>query len=605
MSSARFLRETQSVSAGSVILAHLFGLPPARNTAAPVEEIDLVAAAGIFLKTRIYRPVEPGTYPTLLMRVPYGFSGFGTVAEAFAEQGYNSIIQACRGTGGSTGEFDPLRNERADGLATLDWLKRQPWYDGRLGLSGPSYLGYAQWAICDALPETSAMAIQASSANFEPIVFPGESFSLQLWLSWLQIVQGLTDAPMTAGLQIAIGNIERVTYRAADKLPLINADTEVVGHKVPFWQRWFREAIDNPKFWAPLNQTKRMSKTTPPNHFVSGWYDLMLEGLLSDYQRLVALGHTPYLTIGNWHHITPELQVESVRATIPWMRAHLENDPSLLRVNPVRIEISGGIGWREFAQFPPPGITKGGLYLHEAGRLDSAPPEDGQPLNYTYDPAHPTPSVGGAYFAFSGAGPMDNRKLEARDDVLVFTSGALLEDVVVIGQVEVTLYAASSSANTDFFVRICDVSTTGTSTNISDAIMRIRPGEHEHDSSGVMKLSFTLHHCAHRFARGHKIRLQVSSGAHPRFARNLGTGEPIGTATRMVKQEQTVFSTASGADGVFRQPAPEPGHSADIVLTSRSTLTQSPVLQHGRARGQNGQEAQGRVALAYRRRGQR
>ena len=529
------------MSAGSVILARLFGLPAARNSAAPVEEFDLVAGPGVFLKTRIYRPAEPGIYPTLLMRVPYGFGGFGTVAEAFAEQGYNSIIQACRGTGGSTGEFDPLRHERADGLATLDWLKRQPWYDGRIGLSGPSYLGYAQWAICDALPETSAMAIQASSADFERIVFPGNSFSLQLWLSWLQIVQGLTEAPMTAGLQIAFGTIERQTFRAADNLPLIDADQEVVGHQVPFWRRWFHEAIDNPAFWKPLDQTGRMSASTPPNHFVSGWYDLMLDGLMSDYQRLVALGHVPYLTIGNWHHISSELQVESVRATIPWMRAHLEGDPSLLRVKPVRIEIGGGVGWREFDSFPPPGISKAGLYLHEAKRLDSAPPEDGQPLSYVYDPAHPTPSIGGAFFAFSGAGAVDQRRLEARDDVLVFTSGALLEDVTVIGQPQVTLYAASSSANTDFFVRVCDVSPSGTSTNITDTIQRVEPGAPQRDSNGVMKLELTLHHCAHRFARGHKIRLQVSSGAHPRFARNLGTGEPIGTATRMVKQEQMVF----------------------------------------------------------------
>ena len=529
------------MSATTAILTRLFGLPSARNFVNGYYETDIVSAPGVSLKTRLYQPAEPGYYPTLIMRVPYGFIGFAPVAEVFAEQGFNCVIQACRGTDASTGEFDPLRHEREDGLATLKWIESQPWYDGRIGLTGPSYLGYAQWAISDALAARSAMATSVSSAQFESIVFPGGSFALQLWLSWLQIVEGLTAAPMTAGLQIMIGDIERQTLRAANQLPLINGDVEVVGHPVPFWRRWFDEAIDNPDFWAPLDQRQHITATSPPNHFVSGWYDFMLDELMSDYQRLVSLGQTPYLTVGNWHHISPELQIEAVRATVPWMRAKLENDASLLRALPVRIEISGGGGWREFGSFPPPGITRAGLYLHESGLLDSAVPEDGQPIAYTYDPAIPTPSVGGAYFAFSGAGGVDNRRLEARDDVVTFTTGTLTADVTVVGQPQATLFVSSSSANTDFFVRLCDVSPSGLSTNICDKILRIRPGEQQTDSRGVMKIEMTLHHCAHRFARGHKMRLQVSSGAHPRFARNLGTGEPIGSATRMVAQHQAVF----------------------------------------------------------------
>lgn len=535
------------MSAASAILSGLCGLPPARNTAMPYEEFDLTTAPGVTLKTRIYRPAEPAIYPTLLIRVPYGFIGFATVAEAYAEQGFNCVIQACRGTGGSTGEFDPLRHERDDGLALLAWLSQQPWYDGRLGLTGPSYLGYAQWAICDALPAHSAMATQVSSAEFETVVFPGGSFALQLWLSWLQVVLGLTEAPMTASLQIMVGDIERTTLKAADALPLVDGDVRVVGRQVAFWRTWFLEAVDNPEFWAPLDQRPRMSPSTPPNHFVSGWYDFMLDELLNDYQQLVALGHRPYLTIGTWHHASSELQIETVRATIPWMRAHLEGDTSLLRTNPVRIEIGGGLGWREFASFPPPGISKAGLYLHEEGRLDSAVPEDGQPLSYVYDPADPTPSVGGAYFAFSGAGPVDNRKLEARADVQVFTSGPLVEDLVVIGAPQITLFVRSGSDNTDFFVRLCDVTPSNRSINICDAIVRLRPETTERGADGVIELAIDLNHCAHSFQHGHRIRLQVSSGAHPRFARNLGTGEPIGSATRMVKQYQTIYFDSTHA----------------------------------------------------------
>lgn len=528
------------MSAASTVLAGLFGIPLGEYGVAPVDEFDISPEPGVALRTRLYRPDVAGTFPTLMMRVPYGFLGFGTVAELYAERGYYCILQACRGTGDSSGVFDPLRNERTDGLATLAWLDQQPWYDRRLGLTGPSYLGYAQWAIADALPPTSAIATKVSTANFEPVVFPGGSFALQLWLSWLQVVEGLTEAPMTAGLQIATGDIERQTARVAGNLPLIDSDVELTGHPVPFWREWFDSAIDNPDFWSPLDHRTRMSADTPPNHFVSGWYDFMIDQLMDDYQRLVDLGQRPYLTVGDWHHISPELQAESVRETLPWMEAHLKGNVAALRTKPVRIHISGGTGWRELDSFPPPNMAPAGLYLHEAGRLDSAVPEDGQPTAYIYDPADPTPSIGGAFFAFSGAGRVDNRKLEQRLDVITFTSGALSEDLTVIGQPELTLFARSSSDNTDFFARLTDVHPGGRSENICDAIIRITP-EMPRRSDGTWEIKLRLHHCAHTFLRGHAIRLQVSSGAHPRFARNTGTGEPVGTATRLVQQGQSIF----------------------------------------------------------------
>src|SRR5690606_7827080 len=135
---------------------------------------------GLRLATEHFAPKLPGQHPTLLMRVPYGFSGFATVAECYAERGYHVVLEASRGSHKSDGEFDPFSYERADGLATLAWIKQQPWFDGRLGTSGPSYLGYAQWAICDGLPPTSAMATKVTSAEFRTIVFPGGTMNLGL-----------------------------------------------------------------------------------------------------------------------------------------------------------------------------------------------------------------------------------------------------------------------------------------------------------------------------------------------------------------------------------------------------------------------------------------
>ena len=141
------------MSIASKLLAYFYRLPPASNGVLVTRNIKVMATDGVALETDLFRPKTAGTFPTLLMRVPYGRAGFDSVAEAYAERGFNVVLQACRGTGGAGGTFDPLENERADGLATLAWIGEQNWYDGRLGTTGPSYLGYAQWAICDALPQ--------------------------------------------------------------------------------------------------------------------------------------------------------------------------------------------------------------------------------------------------------------------------------------------------------------------------------------------------------------------------------------------------------------------------------------------------------------------
>ena len=184
------------MSVGSLVLARVYSLPQRLCGATRQRDIALPMDDGVTLMTDVYSPRAPGPHPTILMRLPYGRNGFGTVAECYAERGFHVVLQACRGTEKSGGDFDPLVNERADGLATLEWIKAQPWYDGRLGLSGPSYLGYAQWAICDALPEVAAMATKVTSAEFQSVVFPSGAFHLGLWLSWLQVIEGLRGNPL-------------------------------------------------------------------------------------------------------------------------------------------------------------------------------------------------------------------------------------------------------------------------------------------------------------------------------------------------------------------------------------------------------------------------
>lgn len=528
------------MSLGSRFLAELYELPKRLSRAVRTPDIQVPMRDGVMLETVHYAPKLPGGHPTLLMRVPYGLRGFGTVAECYAERGFHVVLQACRGTGRSGGEFDPLTNEREDGLATLDWIKQQTWFDGRLGTSGPSYLGYAQWAICDALPRISAMATKVTSAEFKSVVFPGGALHLGLWLSWLQTVEGLRTNPMFVAQRMWSGSIDRLTLRASMKLPLIDADKRVTGRVIPFWRRWISEAVGNDTFWEALDHTHRLGPRTPPNHFVSGWYDFMIDQLLRDYASLVDAGQKPHLTVGPWSHISAELQKQSMKETLTWMRAHLLGDRTGLRDLPVRIHISGIDEWREFDAFPP-GIPETGIWhLHPQGILSPRPVKNSAPDRYRYDPKRPTPSVGGAMFAFTGVGPVDNARLERRDDVLTYTSEPLFNPITIIGNVTVTLYARASLPNADFFVRLCDVDEKGVSINICDGFIRMTSAAPAVPDD-IWKLNFKLHATAHCFRQNHRLRLIVASGAHPRYARNTGTDEPLGEATVLLPADIEIF----------------------------------------------------------------
>jgi putative CocE/NonD family hydrolase len=469
--------------------------------------------------------------------VPYGIVGFSGMAEYYAEHGFNVVLQACRGTARSEGEFEPLINERADGLATLRWLREQPWFDGRLGVSGPSYVGYATWAIADA-PEIKALSAKSTSADFHPIVFPGGSFHLGLWLSWIQVMEGLRGSAMLFALRARFGAVEKRTSVAANLVPLADADIRATGHRVAFWQNWLGKAIGNESFWEPLDHRHRLGPRTAPNLFVSGWYDFMLDPMLRDYTALVDAGHRPYLTIGPWMHTDLAMLSHGVDETLRWFETHLLGKTGRLREKPVRVEVNGD--WHEFDAWPPHDVVDQIWYLHPGKALATRAADRGDPERYRYDPADPTPNVGGAFFAFSGAGAQNQAVLEARPDVLTFTSEPLFTDLTVIGQPLVTLFARASLPNADFFVKLCDVDENGVSRGISDGIIRMTPSAPAVEDD-IWRLRFRLHAAGHRFARGHRLRVQVSSGAHPRYARNTGTDEPLGEATRLVASDVEIF----------------------------------------------------------------
>ena len=264
---------------------------------------------------------------------------------------------------------------------------------------------------------------------------------------------------------------------------------------------------------------------------VAGWYDIFLPYMLADYQALREDGQDVRLRVGAWRHSSPGVFKYGFHDALGWFDAHLRRQP-LPRHDPVRVEVMGGGGWRGLRQWPPPARVQR-WHLHPGRALDTAPPPASEPDRYRYDPADPTPAVGGSTLS-QNSGPKDNRALEQRPDVLTFTSAPVESALEIVGPVSAELHVASSRTHTDFFARLCDVDPKGKSVNVTDGLLRLTEG-------GPGPIRVDLWPVAHRFEPGHRIRLQLSSGSHPRYARNLGTGEPLATASSLQTADQAVY----------------------------------------------------------------
>jgi putative CocE/NonD family hydrolase len=232
-----------------------------------------------------------------------------------------------------------------------------------------------------------------------------------------------------------------------------------------------------------------------------------------------------------------------IREALVWFRTYLRGEQGLLRKAPVRVFVMGSNKWKSLPDWPPPGYGAHRWYLQPGKTLAPQPAhaaEAANPDSYRYDPTDPTPAVGGSSLS-RNSGPRNNRAVEARADVLVYTSAPLDHEIEVIGPVRAELFVQSSLEHTDFFVRLCDVDPKGKSINISDGLRRLRPGDPVVGADGLWKVTIELWATAHCFRKGHRIRVQVAGGSHPRYARNPGSGEPLATATRLIAADHTVY----------------------------------------------------------------
>lgn len=535
------------------LTARALQLSPARYDVGVERNIRVPMHDGITLHTDHYYPNTRGAFPTILIRTPYGagweaglFGALGVFhGQRFAERGYHVIIQNTRGRFDSEGEFDPFIHEANDGKATLDWIEQQAWFDGNLGTWGESYLGYVQWAIADD-PRVKAMVPCITASQFYNITYPDDNFGLDTVLRWTAIIEAMDRRRERNTLD----NMRRFSRQnellepAFAHLPLNETDRVLFGETLPLLQQRLSGDSENDQYWREVDHRSNVARTQASVHFIGGWYDLFLRDLLCDYATRRDSGSESYLTIGPWYHTDLRNMLDSMRLGIDWLDVHLKGDGDKLRTSPVHIYVMGADEWRETNRWPVP-AQETRYYLHSNQRLSLEPPAgEMQPDRYIYDPADPTPALSGPTLAMD-ARPVDNRSLEARRDVLIYSTPVLTQDVEVIGAVRLELYVHSSLEYADFFGRLCDVHPDGRSINICDGLFRIKPGKGERQPDSSLRIEVDMWATANRFKRGHRIRLQVSSGAHPRWNRNLGTGEPIAHATRMCIAQQTIYHDAT------------------------------------------------------------
>ena len=467
--------------------------------------------------------------PTALLRAPYGPRRIlGTaMARPLAERGFQVLLQSTRGTFGSGGDFDPMRRERDDGLATLEWVVKQQWFGGSIVLVGASYLGYVQWAVADGLPpEVKAMIPQVTESALTLEFLGKDGLSLETPFGW---------GAMIAQQELALALLRRFVQgrrnrRALATLPLSGADVAAIGHRDDYIQDILVHDADDAR-WAGIDHRHRVAQVTVPVSSIGGWYDIFLPGQLRDFQILQDAGRPARLTIGPWTHLNGD--GTAVREAVEFGLAHARGEQPAHR-RPVRLYVMGEEAWRDFDHWPPRGYVPERFHLQPDGALATQPPGESATDVYRYDPADPTPAVGGVRMVARGSGRVDNTALEARPDVLTYTTAPLDQDVEVIGEISAEIWFRSSLPYADVFVRLCDVGPRGRSVNVCDGLVSLSGADQ------TTCATVTLWPTAHRFTRGHRIRVQVSSGAFPRYARNPGTGEPHAAATSLRAAEQTV-----------------------------------------------------------------
>jgi len=522
---------------------------------------------GITLSADVYLPVGGPSLPTIVQWTPYESTRerFISWGVWFAQHGYAAVVVDVRGRYESEGTFTAWEKDGVDAHDTVTWAAGEQWSNGRVGTWGRSYGGLVQWQLAHlGHPNLVCVAPHVIHDDyFWDGYWTGGAFQLALTLGaaalWSSAISLITGP--------AAGDIV-LSDRVLSHLPLIELDEVSIGRKVDYWRLWWEHQC-NDEYWQQFRH--RPEHVDVPIFQQGGWFDPYCGSHLRSFATIGDRLPNRVL-MGPWSH---EEEIEAfhgdvdLSAALTVIRDHeivfydrflKEQDNGWDDRPPLELFVLGANEWRGEHEWPLARTQLTPWYLRTGGALDRDVPRSDEPADrYAYDPADPVPTIGGVSSVLTmtqGAqtpvtpGPRDQRELERRDDVLVYTSDVLEQDLEVIGPVELVLYAASSAKDTDFIVRLCDVHPDGRSIFVTEGILRARyRNSNEGDSTELLEpgevaeYRIRCYPTANVFLKGHRLRLDVTSSSFPRFSRNLNNGEDIGTSTRMVVAEQSVLHT--------------------------------------------------------------
>ena len=544
---------------------------------------------GVVLRANVFRPADDGRYPVALTRTPYGkdYASVTPFADALrlARAGYVVVIQDTRGRFRSEGDWTPLKNESQDGYDTVEWAAQLPGANGVVGMFGGSYHGFTQWmAAKQAPPSLKAIVPTITWADTRNgMQWRGGAREFGLLAFWylnsltlditFKRMRGLPPTEQAQAMAAVVREIDRLRGEGYHSLPLKDFE--------PFERLGLlgdlHEVIanaENPEHNAPFSIANAYEQVQVPSLNVGGWYDIFSAATFQNFSGMRSTGSTPAarqskLVIGPWSHVNysntvgdvdfgfaaqmalMNMQTDLTSLTQRWFDYWLKGiDNGIMQEPPVKLFVMGDNVWRDEQEWPLARAQAMPFYLHSGGALSAEPPGDETPDEYSYDPADPTPTYGGntLMHILYGPGARDQRAIEARPDVLSYTSAPLARDTEVTGPLVVRLWAASDAPDTDFIARLVDVHPDGFAQNLADGIIRARyrngAAPEPIEPGQVYEYTIDLWSTANVFKAGHSIRVDIASASFPRWDRNLNTGEPFGEGSEMRPARQTILHDA-------------------------------------------------------------
>lgn len=527
---------------------------------------------GVRLSADIYRPKSSGPVPVVLIRTCYGKGSPGVVAEArwWTHNGYAFVAEDVRGRGDSDGVFYPLVHEATDGFDTLAWIGVRPWSSGSVGMIGGSYSG---WTEVYAAGERSRY-LKAIIPTLTP-PDPDRRFPMQFGISALFPIYWLASIDGHALQDVSTVNVGQLSR----ELPLLTLDARM-GRRLPAWRDWVSHPVHD-AYWKAQSYEQKLLGANVPALWVTGWYDVVQVGATENFINLTSRVLDPQargtqrLLIGPWEHggnftesrklgsvdFGPDAAVDLHAVELRWFDHWLKGiDNGVDSEPPVRLFVMGENRWITAKHWPMARTRYVKYYLHAGGhantrlgggRLTEGAPGAEPADHFRYDPSNPVPSLNfldtsAGQIRNTGPGPDDYRDVEARSDVLVYTSAPVLDPLMICGPLRAKLFARTSARDTDWTARVLDVWPSGFAERLYEGIVRgrFRQGNSKEvllTPGKVYDYDINMGSTCITLLKGHRVRLEISSSAFPLFDRNLNTGDALATEARAVVAEQTVL----------------------------------------------------------------